>query len=538
MIDLHGTWVELARGRATGRNDMTDRLGHLLPPRLVVPLVLLLLGAVLWIPVRNNRHAPPLDAAPLETVPIETTRSDQAPPPRIFLAGERIESIPTPANQSARVWEAGFTQTRQSPGYEALASSSMPARLPPATPPAGPMLAPAGPMLAPEPPKRLPLVAPCPVPPKSGFATGADPADIEGAGSSDVLKAPLPVGPSLVAGPSDGSSGSGKPGGSVDVSLPAPSAPVGRSEQLERIAQQADIHTRRGFGLASRGAHFSARTEFVRALRLVAQGLDTEYDTDEHSRALAAGLTALKEAEDFVPRGSRLEADLDVPGIIGGHRTPVLKEENLDKTTALEALQTYFTFGQSQLGKAVRPEVAGSMALHALGKLHACLAGEKRVVIRAAEPKAIVFYQAALLSDPLNYMAANDLGAFLARSGRYEDAERLLRYGLAGGQPVSWRNLAVVYQQLGWADRAAHAESRWQLAGGGPAKPPAAAPTVRWMEPTEFARSSPRPPNAWHSSKPSTPAAPSKADPPTVLTVPGTPPEKTAWWWPWGNAFK
>ncbi len=504
---------------------MTDRLRYLLPPRLVIPLVLLLLGAILWIPVRNTRHSPPPDAVPPETLPVKMARTEQTPPPRFFLAGERIESIYAPTNQSPGAWEAEFASTRQVPGYEMLAASSMPARLPPA----GPTLAPAGPTLAPEPPKRLPLVAPCPVPKKN---------DAEASGPSDVLKAPLPAGPSLVAGPSDGSSGSGKPGESTDVLLPPRGGPVARSEQLERIAQEADIHTRRGFGLASRGAYFSARAEFIRALRLVAQGLDTEHGTDEHSRALAAGLTALKEAADFIPRGSRLEADLDLPGIIGGHRTPVLKDEKADKVTPLEALQSYFTFGQKQLGLAVGPELAGSMALRALGKLHARLSGDTRVVIRAAEPKAIVFYQAALLADPLNYMAANDLGVFLARSGRYEDAERLLRYGLAGGQPVSWRNLAVVYRQLGRLDQAKQAESRWQLASGGSAKPPAAAPTVRWMDPTEFAKSSPRPPNAWHSSKTSTPVVAKKPDQPTMLTVPGTQPEKTAWWWPWGNLFR
>ncbi|MBN2296051.1 MAG: hypothetical protein JXM70_26705, partial [Pirellulales bacterium] len=40
-----------------------------------------------------------------------------------------------------------------------------------------------------------------------------------------------------------------------------------RSKELELIAQQADAHTRRGFDLAGRRAYFSARTEFIQALR-------------------------------------------------------------------------------------------------------------------------------------------------------------------------------------------------------------------------------------------------------------------------------
>ncbi len=92
-----------------------------------------------------------------------------------------------------------------------------------------------------------------------------------------------------------------------------------RSEQLEQVARQADQQTRHGFGLAGRGAYFAARSEFLGALRLVAEGLDTEQKTDVHSRALAAALTAMKEAEDFLPSGSRIGSRLDLPGVIAAH---------------------------------------------------------------------------------------------------------------------------------------------------------------------------------------------------------------------------
>ena len=55
-----------------------------------------------------------------------------------------------------------------------------------------------------------------------------------------------------------------------------------RSEQLEAIARQADRHVRHGFDLAGKGAYFAARAEFVAALRLLAQGLDAEYQTKAH----------------------------------------------------------------------------------------------------------------------------------------------------------------------------------------------------------------------------------------------------------------
>ena len=86
-----------------------------------------------------------------------------------------------------------------------------------------------------------------------------------------------------------------------------------RSEQLEAIARQADRHVRHGFDLAGKGAYFAARAEFVAALRLLAQGLDAEHQTKAHSQSLSAALMALQEAEDFIPKGSQLEADLDLP---------------------------------------------------------------------------------------------------------------------------------------------------------------------------------------------------------------------------------
>jgi tetratricopeptide (TPR) repeat protein len=234
-----------------------------------------------------------------------------------------------------------------------------------------------------------------------------------------------------------------------------------RSEQLESIARQADQQTRHGLDLAGRGAYFAARSEFITALRLVAQGLDTDGKSKIHGKSLAAGLTALKEAEDFLTGGARLEADLDLPAIIAGHGTPVLKDADIASVTALTALKSYFTFAQEKLAQAEGSEVAGSMALHALGKLHEELAKGKGPGTKAAGPKAIVFYQAALLVCPQNFMAANDLGVMLTRNGNYEDARKMLEYSLSlRKQSNVWHNLAVVYEYLGRTDKAQQAQQQ------------------------------------------------------------------------------
>lgn len=241
--------------------------------------------------------------------------------------------------------------------------------------------------------------------------------------------------------------------------------PGERSPQMELIAADADRHTRRGYELAGRNAFFAARAEFVTALRLVADGLDTQQQTATHQQAMTAGLTALRECDDFIPRGSRLESDVHLADIIHTHRTPVLKNVDPAHLATLEALHRYFTFAQEQLATAAGGEVAGSMALQGLGKTHAALAMQKTFSLVAPESKAMTYYQAALLVCPQNYMASNELGVLLARCGRDADARMALEHSLSI-QPnaAGWHNLAMVYRQLGLDERAQRAQNLEQLA--------------------------------------------------------------------------
>lgn len=272
-----------------------------------------------------------------------------------------------------------------------------------------------------------------------------------------------------------------------------------RSHQLESIAQEADRHSRQGYELAGRGAYYAARREFTAALRLVAQGLDMERQTTLHSRALAAALTAVAEIDDFLRLGDRLDADLNVADIVVRHRTPVLKGA-AQNVAPMEAMKSYFTFAQEQLAVAVGKEVAGSMALHGLGKLHSALADQGALRIQAAESKAITFYQASLLVDPQNFLAANDLGVLLARAGHYGEARAALEHSLAiRPQAAGWRNLAEVYRRLGEQDRAARAEQLFQVAARGAAasqKPRTPAGLVEWVDPQAFAQTFAQTPDA------------------------------------------
>jgi Flp pilus assembly protein TadD len=286
-----------------------------------------------------------------------------------------------------------------------------------------------------------------------------------------------------------------KVGNPLASPLPTAETLKERSQQLEQVAQQADRRTRYGFELAGRGAYFAARSEFIGAMRLVAEGLDTEHKSNVHGRALAAALGAMKEAEDFLPGGSRLEANLDLPGLVATHTTPVLKD-NTENVTSLMALRCYFTFAQEQFAVAAGREVAGSMALHALGKLHAALAQKKGSPAVAPESKAMVFYQAALLVYPTNYMAANDLGVLLAQCGHYANARTMLERS-AALCPLSTNcgNLAVVYRQLGQAALAEQTAGQAMLLRQNElarrqVSPTASNDAVRWVDQQAFAQNS------------------------------------------------
>jgi tetratricopeptide (TPR) repeat protein len=292
-----------------------------------------------------------------------------------------------------------------------------------------------------------------------------------------------------------------------------------RSNQLEQIARQVDRQTRHGFDLAERGAYLAARSEFFGALKILADGLDTDRKTDIHGRALTAALTAMKEAEDFLPGQSHVETAEDLARVIAMHTTPVLKGET-SNATSMTALKSYFTYAQEQFAQVTGDEVAGSMTLYALGKLHNVMGQKRSGRVPGAESKAMVYYQAALLAYPNNFMASNDLGVLLAQCGNYTDARTMLEHSLSlNQQSTTWHNLAVVYAQLGEPALAQRADqqaaairqaemSRRKMTLG------TVNNSVVWVDPQSFAETSSNTPNSPGAIAPSQP-------PPAPTAVPG-----------------
>src|SRR5690606_11765218 len=122
------------------------------------------------------------------------------------------------------------------------------------------------------------------------------------------------------------------------------------------------------------------------------------------TESLAAGLRALEEAQDFVPRGSQLEAEMKLDVICAAHRTPLARELNLAVTLPSKMMERYHRYAQIKLAVAVAGEPAGSMALYSLGKLNSLLAATEGEQHPLATREAVTFQQAALLAHNENYM--------------------------------------------------------------------------------------------------------------------------------------
>ncbi len=368
-----------------------------------------------------------------------------------------------------------------------------------------------------EPPKTLPVEQPAAAPPQDTTAAELRPEAPSRA--APMIDEPRPVAPLP-----------------HHVSPPPPYRlrPLpGPNPAMGAVSQRADEFVEHGISLASRGAPMAARVQFIQALRVVTQALDVQNGTHSHSQDLADAMAALREADDFMPRGSQLEANLDVPDIVAVHRTPALKDRDLANVTPLTALQQYYTLAQQKLTSACGGEPAAAHALYGLGKLYTALAGQSAESSRLNGPKAMVLHQAAVAVDPRNYRAANELGVMLARYGQLQDARAVLLHSLSVQQmPEAWHNLSVVHTRLGEIELAHRARYEWQLAieqrtnGSGPAA--GDGPAVRWVDAEEFARVSPRP--APTESRAAAP--PSALSGPQSLT-PDSHRSSKAWWEFW-----
>ncbi len=251
---------------------------------------------------------------------------------------------------------------------------------------------------------------------------------------------------------------------------------------------------RHGYEMAQRGAIFSARQDYLQSLQTVAEALDAQRATQSHQRMLAAGIKALDEADDFAAIDIRSGAQLDIASIAGSHQTPVMKDEPRENWSAQAAMGRYLTYAQEQLAGAVGDIPQASAALFGLGKVYAVPAAAHGPKDLTGGAKAVTFYQAALMVDGRNFMAANELGVALVQFGRLPEARAAFLHSLSiSSQPVVWQNLASIHQIMGENKLAEQARQSATVAANqnGKGVPSLSTFDVQWVDPATFVRSMP-----------------------------------------------
>ncbi len=256
---------------------------------------------------------------------------------------------------------------------------------------------------------------------------------------------------------------------------PSPSPPMhpkfipGLRERLEGGVQAAE-----------RRACYTARAEFLAALRQIAENADGNGDPEGPSAALTEALTTIDEADDFTAATAGGQA-AGPASIAAGHRSGAAKTLP-PRATPSQAVRYYAQFAAGRLAAALGPSREASYALFGLGKVHAVLADDPSSAVRNARAKAEVYFAAALRADAGNWQAANELGVLLARQGRLAEAATCLRQSVAI-QPCgeSLHNLAVTLHCAGQEPQARGAHQRALAMGYGPTA--SRRPDVQWVSP-------------------------------------------------------
>ncbi len=257
---------------------------------------------------------------------------------------------------------------------------------------------------------------------------------------------------------------------------------------LDAVAQRAQQLIDQAYGLADRGAIFSARSDLLTAMHGLCEATDTVNGDRICSQALGDALTAMDEAADFVVNG---DVRSNLKSIVSGHQTPVLKDVELDNVTNTRAMHLYYTFAQEKFIEASNGSRTASAALCGLGKVARYLPASDSAARRNTLVKAIVFQNSAVGVWNKNFHAKNELGVLYALLNSPENAKQyLLEVAQATNWPNAWTNLAQVHRQLKEEELAARAMTEAGIARKstkelGPVK--AGALDFQWVSPEQFA---------------------------------------------------
>ncbi len=277
--------------------------------------------------------------------------------------------------------------------------------------------------------------------------------------------------------------------GEPNRQLAAPSASVQLVVGLPPgIGHSAAQHIEYGKTLARRGAMFSARREFIEAMRVIATSLDQSRNTPFHTQELTRAWTILREAESLdklrVAQSSNA-APIDLGQILMSHTSRVLTSNEAVGLNVEQILGKYYQQAKQCLANAVGANAVSAEALHCLGKLFVLMADHPNNSSTYCRDQAMAMFSAALDCNARHHHAANELGVLLASQGHLQAAKQRLWQSLQShptGQ--AWTNLAEIHQRLGELNLAA--DARLQADTYGNSESTDSNRLFQWVDPQTF----------------------------------------------------
>ena len=185
-----------------------------------------------------------------------------------------------------------------------------------------------------------------------------------------------------------------------------------RQRELARLSLQTAVHW------LSRGATHSAKRSTIEALTYIVAMLDAREGANLHAKHLATALDAIRESNDFAGTHGAVDQDSLVRMVVV-HKTTALKNQSLEKTSSLQAIEEYLEVAHENLVAACESIVEASDALVLMGKIELQM-NEKTDTQAAAV--ALTFHRAAVSVDPQNAIAHREQGKTLYSQGLVEQA--------------------------------------------------------------------------------------------------------------------
>jgi hypothetical protein len=246
--------------------------------------------------------------------------------------------------------------------------------------------------------------------------------------------------------------------------------PPGWNAVEKRIREQLE----RCDAMLRRGAIFSARQTCWQALEELCRVLDLHRPEGKRAEALRRAMVAMREEEDFYRYSSLQNSRSDlISNLSWSHETPVIREwlkqqassntsQDVQQISPLIAAQHYRSYAREQLIAACDRHPWAADLLYALGKTLEKQAWEDSSRSALIQQHAEIIYQAALETNPKQYLAATQLGYVLLQLDRPQEARDILAYSVNGlPTTAGYQNLREACSRLNDQQGMAWSTSKW-----------------------------------------------------------------------------